>query len=174
MKKTLLGLVAALAVWGGGSAGACRAQAIYLPPPPNPAAKPLANPYYNQFSPFGLLRPYGPGGMNYGPGGMNYGPARQGFETTPGLFGVPQQLVGQPLPAYQADAATGLAVTGHPSRFFNYSHYYFSPLIGGGGLTYGAAIPAGTGLLSSMPRAAATPAQTGTNGAGQPPKPTTK
>ena len=70
----------------------------------------------------------------------------------------------------------GLPVTGHPSRYFNYSHYYFYPLVGGAGLGYGGNItgPVANGLLTSAPRPAVTPGGTGPNPAGQQPKPTTK
>jgi hypothetical protein len=175
MRKKLLGLVAALGVWGIGLSDECQAQTIFLPPQPNPAGRPLGTPYYNPY--------YNP----FRPGGVNIGVGRPGIDTTPALFGVQPLLTpgqtafgvqplltpGQTAGVYQ-DQLAGLPVTGHPYRFFNYSHYYYYPLVGGAGLGYGTAGPGTTGLLTSTPRPAVAQGATTTNTAGQPPKPTAK
>jgi hypothetical protein len=174
MNKQLLGLVASLGVGVMGVPGTGRAQTIFLPPQPtqpNPVNRPLGNPYYNPY--YNLFRP----------GAAALGPAKPGAETTPALIGVQPGMqpgvlpqVGQTLPLYQDQAVVGLPVTGHPSRFFNPSHYYYYPLVGGVGLGYGTTAPAlvSNGLLTSAPRPVAQPGAGGQNTAGQPPKGTAK
>jgi len=164
MKKNLLGIVAALGVWGIWFPGTCRAQSFYLTPPPVPIGRPLAGPYYNPY--------YGPY-RGIGPGGVNYGLARPGFETTPATLQLQQLLAGASIPVAQEQAG-GLPVTGHPASYFYYSHYYYNQMVGGG-VGFGSSSPtySGTGLLTSTPRTTSSAGSTGTNApAGQPPKPT--
>jgi hypothetical protein len=167
MRAKLLGLVAALGLWGVWSPDACRAQTIYLQPQPSPLGRPLVgptfSPYYNPY-----YGPYSP----VGPGGFNPGLARPGFQTTPSVFPVQQLLAGQTSALYGPDQATGLPVTGHPAGYFNYSHYYYNRLVGAGGYLGTSGLASGGGMLVSAPRLAPTPTQTGTPTTGQPPKPT--
>ncbi len=176
MNKRLLGLAVVLGVGSLGAPARCWSQTILLPPQPNPAARPIGTPYFNPY--YNLFRP------GYGAGGIG----QPGFATTPAVIGAQpllgqiqpplgqaQPLLGQTQPLYQ-DQGLVLPVTGHPSRYFNYSHYYFYPLLGGTGLGYGSAVaaPVANGVLTSTPRPVAAPGATGTNPAGQPPKPTSK
>jgi hypothetical protein len=167
MRTKLLGFVAALGFWGVWAPDACRAQTIYVTPQPGPLARPLVGP---SFSPY-YNNPFRP----VGPGGFNPGLARPGFETTPSVVQLPQLLVGQGSTLYGPDQATGLPVTGHPAGYFNYSHYYYNRLVGGGGYLGTSGLASGGGMLVSAPRPAPTaPAPTGTNTTGQPPKPAGK
>jgi hypothetical protein len=97
----------------------------------NPAARPNVYYPYN-VAPYG---PYGPGL----PGTYGYGTA-----AVPGILGT-----GQTATARSADL-TNPNVTGHPTRFFSYSQYFFTQ---GGGV----AATTATGTVPAAPPARATP-----------------
>jgi hypothetical protein len=101
----------------GGVAPSAHAQG-YVRPQTNPFPKPAVSPYLN------LLRGGNPA-INY------YGLVRPQEDTATALLQLQQQQ--QQQMANQALLAAGdptLPVTGHPTRFFNYSHYFFNQ--GGG------------------------------------------
>ena len=60
----------------------------------------------------------------------------------------------------------GVLVTGHPTQFFYYSHYYFYRLVGGG-VSYGpsTAGAVNAGILTTAPKTGTTQAATGGNAA---------
>jgi hypothetical protein len=121
MNKLVLGAVLGLLVLGISSA-----QAQIFASPTAPFVRPPLFPYIGgpgTVSPYG----YGPwGGMPYGGGVMPYGTSP--YNVVPyaaGPFGTVPGVAGAGLPA----STTGLndpTVTGHPTRFFNYSRYFFN------------------------------------------------
>jgi hypothetical protein len=105
------------------SAGAARAQfGYYSPPPTSPFPRSPISPYLN------LARGGNPA-INY------YGLVRPQIETQQSIYGLQQQLGGlSQVQALQSEAARSSATTGHPTRFFNYSHYFMSS--GGGASSF--------------------------------------
>jgi hypothetical protein len=130
-----------------------RAQA-YVRPSTNPFQTPAVSPYLN------LARGGNPA-INY------YGVVRPQTQYGQSILQLQQQVAAtQGVTA--TEAALALPTTGHPTRFFNYSHYFFSQ--GGAGL-YGAGAaapfaPYGAGLAN--PWAANFPPRTGLGAFGRP------
>jgi hypothetical protein len=113
------------------SAGPARAQfGYYSPPQTSPFPRAPISPYLN------LARGGNPA-INY------YGLVRPQVEFQQSLFGLQQQVSGLgQTQALQSEAARSSATTGHPTRFFNYSHYFMSQ--GGGGGSFPGARGLGT------------------------------
>ena len=134
-------------------APAAWSQGVYVPPPTSPYPRQPLSPYLN------LLRSGNPA-INY------YGlvrPQQQFYSSISQL----QQQVQAPVNAALIADPNIYPYTGHPTRFFNYSHYFFNQ--GGGGVVSGgitgfpgsptAGAPIiGTGPLSPL-RSGGTPSQ---------------
>jgi hypothetical protein len=128
--KQRMGTAAALTLLALAGLPAAQAQ-TYAPPVTNPFQPPVVSPYLN-------LRRGGSPAVNY------YGVIRPQEQTNASLHQLQQQVTtGQATLAGEA-AALALPSTGHPTRFFNYSHYFFNQ--GGAGV-----VPAGTAPLAAAP-----------------------
>jgi hypothetical protein len=107
---TLLGCAGFL----GGSAPLV-AQTFIAPPPSTriaaPYSRPTVSPYVN------LLRG-GSAGINY------YGIVRPELETRSSIQQLQRQVGQTQAEVTQATTPSGLPTTGHPTVFFNYSHYF--------------------------------------------------
>jgi hypothetical protein len=134
MKKLLIGcmvgvfpLLAAPAAWG----------QVYFRPVTNPYGAPTVSPYLN------LFRGGAPAGLNY------YNLVRPQIDTAASIYQLQQNPYVRSGVSLATDPYAG-AVTGHPTRFFNYSHYFFNP--GGGATpTVGGVPPAVAGALPASP-----------------------
>ncbi len=113
------------------SAGTARAQfGYYSPPATSPFPRSPISPYLN------LARGGNPA-INY------YGLVRPEIQFQQSIYGLQQQVGGlSQMQALQSEAARSSATTGHPTRFFNYSHYFMSQ--GGGAATFPGARGPGT------------------------------
>jgi hypothetical protein len=150
MKNLLLACLAGLLGLGLGE----RAEAqIYNPPATSPFYRPPVSPYLNLALP-------GSAGLNY------YGLVRPQLATNAALgqLQAQQQALGASLAATNDPYAVG-PVTGHSTRFFNYSHYY--------GNRGGAGAPARPAVATVQPGilGRATPPQAGI-GVANPPRAT--
>jgi hypothetical protein len=101
------------------SAGTARAQfGYYSPPPTSPFPHAPISPYLN-------LARGGNSAINY------HGLVRPQVGFQQSIFGLQQQVSGLgQQQVLQSEAARSSATTGHPTRFFNYSHYFMNQ--GGG------------------------------------------
>jgi hypothetical protein len=130
MSKRILAVVAAVGI-GAGLAPQARAQ-VYARPATNPFQPPAVSPYLN-------LARGGDRAINY------YGLVKPQEQTHLNILQLQQQqaATGQAVMAGETNLA--LPYTGHPTRFFNYSHYFFNQ---GGAGYYGAGVgaPYGAGL----------------------------
>jgi hypothetical protein len=123
MNKLVLGAVVGLLAFGLSSA-----QAQYLPPPTTPFVRQPLFPYTGGpggLAPYGYGPltgyPFGGGLMPYGTSAYNVVPYAAGpFGTVPGVLGAGG------LPPVTTTGLTDPTVTGHPTRFFNYSRYFFN------------------------------------------------
>jgi hypothetical protein len=133
MKNLLLACLAGLL--GLGFAARAEAQ-FYTPPATSPFYRPPVSPYINLALP-------GNAGLNY------YGLVRPQLATTAALnqLAAQQQALGTSLAATTDPYAVG-PITGHSTRFFNYSHYYGSRS-GGGGLAVPPPATVRPGILGS-------------------------
>lgn len=140
MRKRTRGLVLTAGLLLGLAPQAVRAQA-YVPPATSPFPKPPVSPYLNLFR-------GGPPGINY------YGLVRPQEQTGTALWQLQQRQ--QQLAAGQVALVTGdpnLPSTGHPTRFFNYSHYFLNQ----GGATAAAGTAGYVPLGATVPLAAGYP-----------------
>jgi hypothetical protein len=116
----------------------------YAPPATNPFQKPVVSPYLN------LARGGNPA-INY------YGVIRPQEQTSTSLLQLQNQVqTGQA--ALAGEVAAAQPTTGHPTRFFNYSHYFFNQG-GTGGVVAGIGPYGGAGL--GTPLTAAFPPRNG-------------
>jgi hypothetical protein len=104
---------------------------MYSRPNTNPFQQPVVSPYLN------LARGGNPA-INY------YGVIRPQEQTNLSIFQLQQQQQATGQAILATETATALPLTGHPTRFFNYSHYFFNQ--GGGVYAAGGVAPYGTGL----------------------------
>src|SRR4051812_41933039 len=109
MKNVMLGCLATLF----GLALAPAVQAQYYRPITNPYNRPAISPYLN------LARP-GSAGVNY------YGLVRPQLDTYAALGQLQQQELALRAGASGLDPNSPFLMTGHATRFGNYSHYFFS------------------------------------------------
>jgi len=108
MKKIAMGGVAALLLLTGSSTA--QAQ-FYYRPQTNPFYRPPLSPYLN------LARP-GDAGINY------YGLVRPQVQDAQSIQQLQQQQLQLQQGATALDPTTGGVITGHPTRFGNYGHYF--------------------------------------------------
>ena len=104
------------------------------------------SPYLN------LLRQGSPAGVNY------YDLVRPQFQFQNSIQALQQQVssLGSQVAVGEAQSASGLPVTGHPSQFFNYSHY-FSGRTAQGGIVAQPPSTAGPTTASRPPTGGGTP-----------------
>ncbi len=161
MSKRTWVLAAALGLLTGLAPQGARGQG-YIPPPTSPFPRPPISPYLN------LYRGGSPA-INY------YGVIRPQQQLYQGLYQVQQQAVLNQAALAAGDAS--LPITGHPTRFFNYSHYFmnqgglgYAGGYAGGGVGTGAGAPlfggfnplagGGAGLTPQRPSTGASPPRT--------------
>jgi hypothetical protein len=127
MQRPTLATAAVLGLLGFLAPAGAQAQPYIGPvgPPVNPYVRPPLSPYLNllgggnpAINYFGIVRPQQQFGL---------------------ALGQLQQQVLMNQTALASDAALAIPTTGHPTRFMNYSHYFFNQ----GGLTVGGTAPVG-------------------------------